>query len=253
MNAGEYARMYEVEDRHWWYVALHRLVLDTVEEESRRRGRTLEVLDAGCGTGRLCQLLSARRHRVTGCDHSEEALRLSRARGLQDLFRADLNALELTPERFDVVTSIDVLYHASIHDDVSALARLRDALRPGGLLVVHVVALELLRGTHDVAVHTRERYTRGMLVRRLQAAGFSVERVTYRVGLLLPLIAARRIWSRLSRRAAQPDEEVASDVAMPAPVLNRVLQGAMGLERVVGRRLPLPLGSSLFAIARRPT
>ena len=81
MNQVEYVRMYEAEERHWWYVGLHQLILATIQQESRRLGRPLAIFDAGCGTGRLCQLMSQQGHQVSGCDISEEAMRLCRVRG----------------------------------------------------------------------------------------------------------------------------------------------------------------------------
>jgi len=252
VNPGEYVRMYEVEDRHWWYVALHELVLAAIRRESQRLGRPLDVLDAGCGTGRLCQLLGREGHRVVGCDRSDEALRLCRQRGLSDVFVADLNDLELAPDSFDVVTSMDVLYHVGIRDDVAVLHRLRRGLRPGGLLLLNLVALELLRSTHDVAVQTRERYTRRELCRRVRDAGLRVERASYRVALLFPLVATVRLASRLGPRARGSPEEIPSDVAQAPAALNALLLGLMRLENRLLDRHALPIGSSLFLHARKP-
>jgi SAM-dependent methyltransferase len=243
--------MYEVEDRHWWYVSLHERILELVGREARRLGRPLEIFDAGCGTGRLAQLLSRERHRVTGCDASDEAIRLCRQRGLGGILRADLNTIELVPDSCDVITAIDVLYHADIVDDVGVMRRLGRALRPGGLLLLHLVADESLRSTHDVAVHTRERYTRSTLHARLREAGLWVEDVRYRVGLLFPLIALHRRGSRAALRARPRPEEVASDVAMPHPAVNALLLGIGRLENRLPRWVRLPRGSSLLATARR--
>lgn len=252
MNHGEYLRMYQAEDHHWWYVSLHDLLLGQVRGEARRLGRPLDVFDAGCGTGRLWQLLSAERHRVAGCDASEEALRLCRRRGVAGARRADLNAIELEPGSLDVVTAIDVLYHAGVADDVAVMRRLARGLRPGGVLIVHLVAHEFLRGPHDVAVHTRERYTRAMVLDRLRAAGLHPERVTYRVSLVFPLIAAYRLWSGRARRARARPEDVISDVSMPGPLANRLLRWAGRLEGWLTRWVALPFGSSILAVARQP-
>ena len=252
MNDREYLRMYEVEDRHWWYVALHELVLEIVAAEARRHGRPLDVFDAGCGTGRLCELLARAGHRVSGCDRSGEAIRLCRRRGLTAVEQADLATFALAPDAHDVITSIDVLYHAGVADDVALLRRLARGLRPGGALVVNVVAHEFLRSTHDVAVHTRERYTRRSLCERVRAAGLEVARATYRVGLLFPLVAAHRSASRLRARRAPP-EDVPSDVAMPPTAVNRLLLAVMRVENAILRRRALPVGSSAFVVARRPS
>ena len=158
MNLAEYRRMFEVEDIHWWYVGLHDLILRSVKMESHLIGRPLQILDAGCGTGRLLQRLSEYGD-AEGCDASEEAVRYCHMRGVKAEV-ADLNELHLKADSYDVITSIDVLYHAGIKDDVDVLKRFYTGLKPGGVLIINLVAFESLRSSHDIAVHTRERYSR---------------------------------------------------------------------------------------------
>ncbi|MDA8429722.1 MAG: class I SAM-dependent methyltransferase [Geobacteraceae bacterium] len=251
MNLIEYARMYEVEDRHWWYVALHALILATTKRESRRIGRTLAVFDAGCGTGRLCQLMAAQGHAVAGCDASELALQHCHQRGVSTVCQADLNTLELESEAFDVVTAIDVLYHTGIVDDVAVMKRLWSSLRPGGMLILNLVAHEFLRSTHDIAVHTRERYDRNMLCERLQAAGFDTVFATYRVSFLFPLIAVYRLVSRFVSVKETDRGSVASDVSLPHPLTNSLLLKIMTVENLLIKNYSLPFGSSIFVLARK--
>ncbi|MDD2898872.1 MAG: class I SAM-dependent methyltransferase [Desulfuromonadaceae bacterium] len=251
MNLVEYTRMYEAEEHHWWYVGLHRLIMAAVQRESHRLGRLLTIFDAGCGTGRLCQLLAAEGHCVSGCDVSEEALRFCRLRGINTTFPADLNSIELEPESYDVVTSIDVLYHRGVSDDVDVMRRLQQGLKPGGLLILNLVAHEFLRSTHDIAVHTRERYTRQMLCERLQSAGFDVEMTTYRVSLLFPFIAAYRLLSRLAVPRMTDPDNVDSDVSVPNQVINSLLLKVVELENLFLAVSSLPFGSSVFVVARK--
>ena len=123
--------MYRVEDFHWWYRALHELILAAVSREYRSKG-ALAILDAGCGTGRLCQLLQPYGS-VAGFDLSDEALSCCRERGVGNLFRADLNAFAVRPGSFDMITSIDTLYHQWIIDERAILKKFREALKPGGV------------------------------------------------------------------------------------------------------------------------
>src|SRR3989304_3802618 len=102
MNDNEYGRMFEVEDSHWWYVTLHRLILKYVAREHNRKG-PLDILDAGCGTGRLCQLMSGFGN-VQGVDMSGTAVKLCRKRALNAVYQADLNSMDLGKDRFDVIT-----------------------------------------------------------------------------------------------------------------------------------------------------
>jgi len=251
MNLIEYTRMYDAEERHWWYVGLHELILEIIRQESERLGRALVIFDAGCGTGRLSQLMALQGHQVAGCDASDEALRLCRTRGVEHMAAADLNSLELTPDTYDVITSIDVLYHTGISDDCAVMARLRNGLKPGGMLVLNLVAHEFLRSTHDIAVHTRERYTLRLIAERLQREKFTVVRSTYRVALLFPLVALYRWLARHGTHAVSDVDDVPSDVSMPHPAVNGVLLYVARLENSLLRRCSLPFGSSVFVVARR--
>lgn len=252
MNPIEYTRMYEAEDLHWWYVGLHALVLSVIGCESQRLERPLGIFDAGCGTGRLVQLMQRQGHRVEGCDASEEALRLCRARGIDTMAQADLNSVEIEPEKYDVITSIDVLYHSGVINDRTVMRQLQSGLKPGGILILNLVAHEFLRSTHDIAVHTRERYTRSMLCRRLKEAGFEIEFATYRVSLLFPFIAVYRLLSRCAAGRDSDPKQVASDVSSQHRLTNAILLKTLYLENFIMKFITLPFGSSLFVVAKKP-
>lgn len=247
MNSAEYRRMFEAEDSHWWYVGLHELVISCVMAESERIGRSLRMLDAGCGTGRLLQLMSAYGD-VEGYDASEEAISFCHTRGVA-ASQADLNDLQLEPSRYDLITSIDVLYHTGIQDDVDVLRRLFAALKPGGVLILNLVAHEFLRSSHDIAVHTRERYTRRSLLQRVCTAGFSAEYASYRVSGLFPLIACYRLLHR--GVTAKDKDTIVSDVVVPHPWINALLLAVIRFENRLMKRSALPFGSSVFVCARK--
>jgi 2-polyprenyl-3-methyl-5-hydroxy-6-metoxy-1,4-benzoquinol methylase len=249
MNEREYRQMYQVEDFHWWYVALHELIASVVARE-HSGSEQLHILDAGCGTGRLCRILE-RFGRVSGCDISDDALECCRERGLTDVFKADLNTAVFPTASYDIITSIDTLYHKAIEDESVILSRFYDALKPGGLLIINLVAHEFLRSTHDIAVHTRKRYTRSEVVSLLEESGFRVEMATYRLGLLFPPIASYRLLRRWLNFRSDA-EQIASDVRVPNPLINRFLLGLTRLENRLLLKSSIPFGTSVFAVGRRP-
>jgi len=246
MNESEYVTMYEVEDTHWWYVSLHDLILRYIPSNKR----PLKILDAGCGTGGLLQLLSAF-GTVQGCDTSETALRCCHERGLTAVVQADLNTMTLEPDCYDVITSIDVLYHANIGDERAVLKKMYAALKPGGLFVFQVPAYEWLRSDHDRAVHTRKRYLRSEVVAMLSESGFSIDKATYRVGLLLLPIALIRLRQRFFRRDKGRTNPV-SDVKQSPAWVNAAFRAVMEIENQLLRWTSLPAGISVFAVARKP-
>lgn len=241
--------MYEVEEFHWWYVALHELIISAVRSKRGESGE-LRILDAGCGTGRLCQLLEGYGS-VTGCDMSPEALELCRKRGLKGLFQADLNSVSLRSSYYDVITSIDTLYHLAIRDELDVLKKFHDALKPGGVLILNLVAHEFLRSTHDIAVHTRRRYTRKEVVDLLETSGFRVIVSSYRIGFLFLPIATLRFIKKALNFSRDP-QTVPSDVTAPNPALNRLLLWAARQENRLVLKSSVPFGTSVFAIAEKP-
>ena len=245
MNLAEYQRMYEAEERQWWYAGMRALSLALLSRPLAalaRDGAAVRVLDAGCGTGNNLVHL-ARYGRAVGVDLSQEALVFCRTRGVAAA-RAGLLALPFRDGCFDCVTSFDVIYHRWVEDDAAAVREMARVLKPGGVLLVRVPALRILWGAHDEAVHSRHRYTRGELRRLLEGAGLRVVRATYANSLLLPLVAARRGLDRLTGREG-------SDVGfLPAP-LEWTFHGLLKAEALWVRRFSFPLGSSVFALARK--
>jgi SAM-dependent methyltransferase len=243
VKTAEYRRMFEAEERQWWYAG-QRAVAFSLLEPCLAGSRDLCLLDAGCGSGFNLVAL-ARLGRASGIDVSPDAIRFCRERGVR-VARASLLALPFPPEAFDVVTSFDVIYHDWVSDDRAAVAEMARVLRPGGVLLVRVPALEALRGAHDAEVLTRRRYTRGELRALLESCGLALVRSTYCNSLLFPLLFARRTLDRLLGREG-------SDVGfLPAPV-----EWLFGLvfrveAALVRHGLNFPIGASVVALARKP-
>ncbi len=255
MKIAEYRRMYEAEERQWWYVGqsaiasrLLRRELDAMHTGAAGTGSpgglSLRVLDAGCGTGANLVGLGEL-GRAIGVDLSPEAIAFCQQRGVT-VARSSVLALPFRDESFDLVTSYDVLYHAWVTDDRAALAELVRVVRAGGFLLMRVPALRVLWGAHDVEVQSRHRYTRGEVRRLLEAVGLELRRISYSNAFLFPLLLARRSLDRLLGRRG-------SDVGfLPRPLewtFRRVLLAEAAL---IARGLPLPIGASVVALARKP-
>lgn len=100
----------------------------------------LEVLDAGCGSGPLMEVLRSKGAAVAGFDLSPAMVELARERLGEgaDVRVADLGApLPYPDDRFDLVVASLSLHY--VEDWASALAELRRVLRPGGRLTVSII------------------------------------------------------------------------------------------------------------------
>jgi SAM-dependent methyltransferase len=100
-------------------------------------GRIDLALDVGCGLGTFTRALARRSRHVTAVDLSpqmiDEARRLSRDHGNIEYLVADAMQHDLPASRFDCVASLAMLHHVPLGP---MLARLRDAVAPGGTLLV---------------------------------------------------------------------------------------------------------------------
>lgn len=234
--------MAAVEESHWWYRALRLRVVSDLAADGLRDGDA--VLDAGCGTGGTWRALRRRWPGLdyTGLDPAEAALASARDAGAPRLSRGGLDEpLPVSEQR--AILSLDTLYYAA--DERSALRRLRQALRPGGCLLLNLPAFECARGRHDEAVGVTRRYRRGRVAALLSEAGFAVERCEYWNAALFPIALA---WRMATRSAAG---EPRSDLAMPPAALNATLESWLSLEGRLGRLVPPPFGLSIYAVARR--
>jgi len=255
VHTDEYRRMFELEDRYWWFVARRRLALGLLRKALAAKGTcpatgfsTLQpapplVLDLGCGTGVVLRELREWALPV-GLDMSPVALEFCRRRSLDDLVVAKGERLPIGDGRFDAVVALDILEH--IPDDAAAFREICRVLKPGGVLVLSVPAFRTLWGPHDVALMHQRRYRAGEIASRLSGAGFHLERISYSIFFLFPVVLVVRVLEKLKR-----GEPEASLPAVPR-WFNAVLVRLQDFEAALIRRFRLPWGSSVVAVARRP-
>jgi SAM-dependent methyltransferase len=240
MQTEEYARLFEHEDRYWWFVGRRRLALRLLSASVSPGSR---VLDLGCGTGAVLAEVSER-YEATGLDRSELALAFSAKRGLRRLVQGDGSRLPFASDSFEGIVALDIFEH--IEDDRAAFAEAFRVLTPGGALVLSVPAFRWLWGPHDVALMHQRRYRLPQIVAELERVGFVVERASYSVFLLFPAVVLVRLRDKLRRGPAKVDLPPVPDW------LNRFLVRVQDAEGRWTARRRLPWGSSVVAVARKP-
>jgi 2-polyprenyl-3-methyl-5-hydroxy-6-metoxy-1,4-benzoquinol methylase len=110
--------------------------------------RCARVLDVGCGEGVLAAEIAPRAGLVVGLDQDAASIGTAR-REVEapnvDFVIGDFLAHPFRPESFDAIVSVAVLHHV---DSAAALSRMRELLRPGG--VVALVGLARTRRPVDL-------------------------------------------------------------------------------------------------------
>lgn len=242
MDAQEFVLLDEIEDDHWWFVG-KRLLLRSLLERHAPCGR---LLDLGCGTGGVLREVAPDRP-CMGVDGSMDGLRVCRRKGFERLVCARLDRMPFAPGDFDAVLALDVIEH--LDDDVGFLREAKRLCAPGAAFVVAVPAFQQLWSQHDETFQHRRRYSASQLRETLRAAGLEVERVTYTNSFLFPIAAVWRILSyRLGLGRFAPKHDF-----WPLPrALNALLVAIYRCEAWLLRRVDLPAGVSVVAVARSP-
>ncbi|MFI5386561.1 MAG: class I SAM-dependent methyltransferase [Fimbriimonadales bacterium] len=251
MNPSEYTRMFEMEDRYWWFVGRRRIALRLLDrflnpnplQSKIQNPKSKILLDVGCGTGVVLKDLESRGSPV-GLDMSPLALGFCQRRGLNRLIRGDATAMPLAANCVGAIVALDVFEH--IEYDTAAFVEAYRTLAPGGILVLSVPAFQSLWGPHDVALMHYRRYTRRELRERLVSAGFTIERLSYSVFFLFPIVVIVRFFEKRKKGPAK-----ASLVALPNWI-NAFLIGVQTIEAAMIAKFSLPWGSSLLGVARKP-
>jgi SAM-dependent methyltransferase len=147
----------------------------------------------------------------------------------------DYFAAPLAKDRYDTALLINVLEH--LPDDRAAVRKARSELRMDGTLVIFVPAFDLLMSDLDRRLGHHRRYTTGSLRRLLEGAGFSV--VTLRYYNFTGFLGW--LWRfRIRGRTAQSPGLVR--------FFDRVI---LPIQLRVERMLPLPVGQSVYAVAKK--
>jgi ubiquinone/menaquinone biosynthesis C-methylase UbiE len=238
------------ECHHFWFRGFRRFVAPMLAHAAGGRAG-LRLLDCGCGTGTNLRLLLGPHGQAWGFDLTWTGLRFARDAGVERVVQASAAAVPYPSAAFDIVTSFDVLYCLPDEIEREAVREMWRVLKPGGAAIVNVAAMEMLRGNHSVLSAELRRYSRASLRERLESAGFRVERMTYTNASLFPVMLAVRGVQRAMGLA--PEGESQGEITVPPRPVNATLSAMLAIEAGVVRAVPMPFGSSLLCLARKPT
>jgi 2-polyprenyl-3-methyl-5-hydroxy-6-metoxy-1,4-benzoquinol methylase len=216
----------------------------------KRHVRGRRVLDMRCLTGHLAVDLARAGHEVTALDALAEAVAAAnaygRSRGLtRDIARYwDVNHLTaaIGAAPFDTVLCLDTLQHTD--DPDALLPQIRQALIPGGQLIINGPAFPALHGKRDRALGHMRRYSRGQFRALIERHGFAIERLQWWNFTGLPLY-----WLLEGVLKVEVKESLRHGRRGP---VNRMINPLLRVWfETVENHVPFPCGLTFLAVARR--
>jgi SAM-dependent methyltransferase len=243
VKPSEYEKLDRVEDRMWWFAAMHANLL-MAAQRSALGELDLPILDAGCGTGGFLVRLALKYcgKPVIGLDLDVEACTRAAIKSARPVCAGSINDMPFANDALAAIFSADVLCHEGV-DECRALRQFHRCLSENGWLILNLPAYRWMLSRHDSAVSNVRRYTATDLRRLLKAVGFRPVYLSYWNALLLPLML-------IARKLVPRDHGVVSDVKLYPRSVEMLCRAATALEAALLRSgVRLPFGGSILAIA----
>jgi SAM-dependent methyltransferase len=236
---GNAAHLAASDTSHWWFRGKAALV-DAVLARWAPSGGWL--VDVGAGSAGVTSMLHWRGGRRLAIEGSAPLVNEARRRHL-DAVRADVLVLPIADRCAAVVCLLDVIEH--LPDPVAGLAEARRIVTADGVVVVSVPAHQWLWSTADEELGHHRRYSRQLLRQQLHEAGLEPLWCTHAFSWCVP-----PVWLvRKARRTSAPE----LGIEQASPIVDRTADILNMTERAALRRVPLPIGTSVIAVAcRRP-
>ena len=132
-----WANLYDKDMSSWGYA--YPLQLNKILTNKLRLKKTIKILDAGCGTGYVAEVLNKLNYKnITGIDFSAEMLAIARSKKIyKKLMCQSLNEkIELRSKQFELIICTGVL--TSGHVGPSAMHELVRILKPQGFFICSI-------------------------------------------------------------------------------------------------------------------
>ena len=125
-----------------------RHILENYIKHKARSGRTMNILEAGCGR-RWAFDLNGFQYTLTGVDFNEHALKIRKdlQKDLHEAIFGDLCTINLEECKYDVIYSSFVLEHIDGAERV--LNNFLRWLKPGGILILKIPGRDSVYGYHN--------------------------------------------------------------------------------------------------------
>jgi 2-polyprenyl-3-methyl-5-hydroxy-6-metoxy-1,4-benzoquinol methylase len=125
----------------WWDNYLHRRpYFKSIIRNNLPPERDIKIVDLGCGNGQLVFCLQEMGYKnITGVDTSKEQIQIAHQQGISNVHLSTIGKYLISKKNlFDVIIVFDVLEHLHRSEMIKTMLSIETALKPSGLLVLHV-------------------------------------------------------------------------------------------------------------------
>jgi SAM-dependent methyltransferase len=233
------ARYRELFQRHWWWRARERVILNAIRAHRPSSGWR-NVLDVGCGDGLFFDELGKLPgvQLVEGVEPAKELVSPDSPHRAH-IYVAPFDASFDRGRRYSLILMLDVLEHLA--DPAASLRHALSLLEPGGVFIATVPAFMALWTRHDDLNHHHIRYDKTSFGALAADAGLRVDECRY----FFHWTAVAKIATRV-KEALIPGDPASPSV--PPQAVNSALHALSRLEERVLGNFPVPFGSSLLVV-----
>jgi SAM-dependent methyltransferase len=239
----EFEKKYHtLEKDHWWFISRR----DAVRRIVNKYDKSIRILEIGCSSGQLIDVLNGAKYSdITGVDISKDAVHFCKRRNMRDIIQMDGSKMGFKRGKFDLIIASDILEH--MDDDFHAIREWRRVLKENGEIVAFVPAFRFLWSDHDEVNKHFRRYNKRELISLFKENGFEVVRVSYwNFFLFFPVLIVRLIKRKIIKFSKPKDE-----LFRVNKIVNKFLVALLRVENIYCNCFNLPVGLSLFIIAKK--
>lgn len=237
----------EIEEQSFWFSHRNEVIINAIKKYSPNG----LILDIGGGNGFVAKGLNDAGLECALIEPGEKGASKAVERGLENVFCATLESMNLKKKSIPAVGLFDVIEH--IEDDLNFLTKIHSLMTEGGRLYATVPAYNFLWSSEDEFAGHFRRYTQKTISKVLKKAGFEIEYMTYFFRFLPPAIFLYRTMpSVLNKQKQNVSNEKNKNIhkqkeGIGNKLLNKILESEI---KAVQNGKKMSFGGSCFIVAK---
>jgi SAM-dependent methyltransferase len=248
MQHDYYNEYYDLERKHWWFLAREKIISNYIRKlivDKFLNHGSLKILNVGCGPGRSSQYLSAFGE-VVSIEYDKYCCEFASEKTGLKIINGSITELPFADKTFDLVCAFDVIEH--VENDQLAVSEIKRVAKENGVIFITIPAFMSLWSHHDVVNHHFRRYKKQQIIDLFNKNNDGKEIFSsYFNFILSPPIYFVRTISNLIKSGKNRSGSGSDFEAFKPGFANDLLYEIMHFEsKLVNRNIKLPFGVSLL-------